>query len=595
MIRTQVGPFLAFAGGLLLTISTATTSPAQTANETLLSLGQEIWEFRLRQNPLFATSSGDRRFDDQLPTISEANSLTTQAVYRKFQERLRQICEDDLSATHQINFEILERFLATEIAETEFGAHLIPITNREGFHISFPDLRRRMPLKTVQDFENYIARLRGFKDYSAGHIQLMRQGLKLGLTLPSVVLQRFRDPIEIHLVKNAEDSLFYEPLKNLPVSIPQAERTRLQAAAQDAIQNSIVPGYAAFLEFMASEYVPGARGTIGASALPDGRAFYRHRVQRFTTLELSPEEVHQIGLSEVKRIRAEMQAVIVGVAFTGTLADFIKHLRNSPQFQPTSAEQLMSKTSSILKRMDGELPKLFRRLPRTPYGLKKIPDYIAPQTTSAYYMPPPGDGTRAGFYYLNTYDLKSRPLYNLQALSLHEAVPGHHLQIALQQEMADVHPYRRFASFTAFVEGWALYAERLGLEVGFYEEPYSNFGRLTFEMWRACRLVVDTGIHYFGWTRQQAINFMAENTALSLHDIRSEVDRYIAWPGQALGYKIGELKIRELRAHAEKELGDNFDIREFHDALLLQGSVPLDVLSQQIDAWIRNTQTPPNS
>ncbi|MCP4190403.1 MAG: DUF885 domain-containing protein [Planctomycetaceae bacterium] len=595
MIRTQVGPFLAFAGGLLLTISTATTSPAQTANETLLSLGQEIWEFRLRQNPLFATSSGDRRFDDQLPTISEANSLTTQAVYRKFQERLRQICEDDLSATHQINFEILERFLATEIAETEFGAHLIPITNREGFHISFPDLRRRMPLKTVQDFENYIARLRGFKDYSAGHIQLMRQGLKLGLTLPSVVLQRFRDPIEIHLVKNAEDSLFYEPLKNLPVSIPQAERTRLQAAAQDAIQNSIVPGYAAFLEFMASEYVPGARGTIGASALPDGRAFYRHRVQRFTTLELSPEEVHQIGLSEVKRIRAEMQAVIVGVEFTGTLADFIKHLRNSPQFQPTSAEQLMSKTSSILKRMDGELPKLFRRLPRTPYGLKKIPDYIAPQTTSAYYMPPPGDGTRAGFYYLNTYDLKSRPLYNLQALSLHEAVPGHHLQIALQQEMADVPPYRRFASFTAFVEGWALYAERLGLEVGFYEEPYSNFGRLTFEMWRACRLVVDTGIHYFGWTRQQAINFMAENTALSLHDIRSEVDRYIAWPGQALGYKIGELKIRELRAHAEKELGDSFDIREFHDALLLQGSVPLDVLSQQIDAWIRNTQTPPHS
>jgi uncharacterized protein (DUF885 family) len=336
--------------------------------------------------------------------------------------------------------------------------------------------------------------------------------------------------------------------------------------------------------------VPSARGSIGASALPDGRDFYRHRVRKYTTLDITPEEVHQTGLAEVARIRAEMQEIMRQVEFDGDFAEFVEYLRNEPKFYAETPEGLMKEAALILKRIDGKLPELFGRLPRMPYGLREIPAYIAPRTTSAYYQPPTGDGTRAGFYNLNTFNLKSRPLYALESLSLHEAVPGHHLQIALQQELEDLPNFRRFGGATAFVEGWALYAERLGLECGFYTDPYSDFGRLSMEMWRACRLVVDTGMHYLGWTREQAVEFMAANSAESIHNIEAEIDRYIGWPGQALAYKIGELKIRELRARAEAELGEKFDVRAFHDAVLGGGSVPLDVLEQQIEAWIAEVQ-----
>jgi len=337
---------------------------------------------------------------------------------------------------------------------------------------------------------------------------------------------------------------------------------------------------------MAKEYVPEARGSLGASALPRGRDFYRHRVRRFTTLEISPEEVHQLGLAEVKRIRDEMDEIIRRVEFVGDFAAFTKFLREDPQFYADTEEELLQAVALALKKMDGELPTLFGKLPRMTYGLRKVPEYIAPRTTAAYYQRPSGDGTRAGFYYMNTYNLKSRPLYTVEALSLHEAVPGHHLQLALQQEMESLPNFRKFRGFTAFVEGWALYSERLGLEAGFYKDPYSDFGRLTMEIWRACRLVVDTGIHYFGWTREQAIDFMTDNSAMSEHNIRSEVDRYISWPGQALAYKMGELKIRELRKMAEERLGERFDIREFHDMILGSGGVPLDVLEANTRAWI---------
>jgi uncharacterized protein (DUF885 family) len=339
---------------------------------------------------------------------------------------------------------------------------------------------------------------------------------------------------------------------------------------------------------MEREYLPAARGSIGASALPNGREFYRHRVKRFTTLDLTPEEVHQRGLAEVQRIRGEMEAVIKKTGFQGDFAAFVAHLRSEPRFYASSPEQLLKEVAYVLKRMDGQLPKLFGKLPRTPYGIREVPPYIASRTTTAYYMPPLGDGTQAGFYYVNTYDLKSRPLYEIEALSLHEAVPGHHLQLALQQEMTELPKFRRFADVTAFIEGWGLYAERLGLETGFYEDPYSNFGRLSYEMWRACRLVADTGMHYLGWTREQSIEFMAANTALTLHNIRAEVDRYIAWPGQALAYKTGELKIRELRSLAEQELGPRFDVRAFHDVVLGNGSVPLDVLDDNVRRWLKS-------
>jgi uncharacterized protein (DUF885 family) len=322
--------------------------------------------------------------------------------------------------------------------------------------------------------------------------------------------------------------------------------------------------------------------------LPDGRALYQHRVRRFTTLDLTPEQVHATGLAEVKRIGGEMQVILKQVGFPGEIREFADTLRNDARFQAKTPDDLLKDTSLILKRIDGRLPELFQTLPRTPYGLKPIPDYIAPQTTAAYYQPPPGDLSRGGFFFLNTYDLKSRPLYGLQALSLHEAVPGHHLQLALQMDLDNLPAYRRVADFTVFIEGWALYAERLGLELGFYQDPYDDFGRLTYEMWRACRLVVDTGIHYLGWTRDQAIQFMADNTAMSHHDIRAEVDRYIAWPGQALAYKIGELKFRALRREAEERLQGRFDVREFHDVVLRNGAIPLDVLSTIVQSWIES-------
>jgi uncharacterized protein (DUF885 family) len=306
----------------------------------------------------------------------------------------------------------------------------------------------------------------------------------------------------------------------------------------------------------------------------------------FTTLDLSPEQVHATGQAEVERIRREMDAVIQGVGFHGDLASFLEHLRSEPRFYATSPEQLLKEVTFVLKKVDGELPKLFKTLPRTPYGIRTVPSYLAPKTTTAYYQQPAGDGSQAGFYFVNTYNLKSRPLYEIEALSLHEAVPGHHLQIALQQELVGLPQFRRFAGVTAFVEGWGLYAERLGREIGCYQDPYSDFGRLTYEMWRACRLVVDTGMHYFGWSREQAIQFMARNTALSMHNITAEVDRYISWPGQALAYKTGELKIRELRSLAENELKQRFDIREFHDAVLGAGAVPLTVLEDNVRQYI---------
>jgi uncharacterized protein (DUF885 family) len=310
-------------------------------------------------------------------------------------------------------------------------------------------------------------------------------------------------------------------------------------------------------------------------------------VRHFTTLDISPEEVHQLGLNEVARIRAEMEEVIDRVEFKGSFDEFLAFLRTDDRFYAKTGEQLQKEIAYVLKRMDGQLPRLFSTLPRMSYGIRVVPEYIAPRTTAAYYSPPAGDGTRAGFYYINIFNLKGRPLYQVEALSLHEAVPGHHLQIAIQQELEGIPRFRRYAGFTAFVEGWALYAERLGLEVGFYEDPYSDFGRLSYEMWRACRLVVDTGMHYLGWTRKQAVDFMKENTALSMHNIIAEVDRYISWPGQALAYKMGELKIRELRSGAEERLGDRFDVRGFHDAVLRSGAVPLDVLELNIENYIQ--------
>ena len=558
----------------------------EAAGQGLKTLLDDMWEYRLEEDPLFATSVGDHRFNDRLPKVSPADSQRRHEQDGKFSARLAEIDRAGLSAADQVNYDILARELREDMAEFKFQSHLTPITHRSGFHVEFPELRRETPLATVKDCENYIARLRAFDQYAAGNIELLRAGIAAEQTLPAAILGGYEPTINAHIVADPEESLLYEPFQKLPSSIPGGEHGRLRAAARAAISEGVVAGYRRFQAFMRDEYVPRARGSISASALPEGRDFYRHRIRRFTTLEMTPDEVHQRGLSEVHRIRQEMEAIIRRVKFEGNFAAFVEHLRTDPRFYAESPEELLQEASFILKKMDGELPSLFGRLPRMPYGIRPVPDYVAPRTTAAYYQRPTGDGTRAGFYNLNTYNLKARPLFALEALSLHEAVPGHHLQIALQQELEDLPNFRRYAGATAFVEGWALYAERLGLETGFYQDPYSDFGRLSMEMWRACRLVVDTGIHYFDWPRPRAIEFLRENSAQSLHNIEAEVDRYIGWPGQAVAYKTGELKIRELRALAEKELGDRFDVRAFHDAVLGGGAVPLDVLDASIRAWI---------
>jgi uncharacterized protein (DUF885 family) len=559
---------------------------ADSASQQLAALFRDSWEFALSEDPLFATHAGDHRYDDRLPRVTVADEQRRVEAEKKFLDRLESISREELSPSEKTNYDIFARLKRDAIAEGEFRVYLMPITNRSGFHVSFPELPLQMPLATVAEYESYLARLVAFQQYADDHLALMREGIRQGYTLPGVVLENIDHVLKPHLVDDSTRSLLYKPLVTMPEAIVTADRERLRTAARAAIAESVVPAYRKLLKFMVEEYQPACRQQIGASALPRGREFYRHRVRHFTTLDVEPQEVHDVGQVEVKRIRAEMLVVIKKTGYQGDFHDFVNFLRTDPRFYATTPEQLLKETSLILKQMDGQLPRLFGKLPRTPYGIREIPSYIAPRTTTAYYLPPVGDGSQAGFYYVNTYDLKSRPLYEIEALSLHEAVPGHHTQIALQQELEGMPAFRRFSHATAFVEGWGLYAERLGLEVGFYQDPYRDFGRLSYEMWRACRLVVDTGMHYLGWTRQQAIQFMAENTALTLHNITAEVDRYIAWPGQATAYKMGELKIRALRRMAEEQLGARFDVRQFHDVVLADGAVPLDVLEANVKTYI---------
>lgn len=556
------------------------------ATTQLKQLYSDHWEAWVQWDPLFATQCGDYRYNDRLPVITDASFQGWRSQLIAFRDRLHGIKPGSLPPADQLNYDIFSRLLEYEITDLGFPIYRLPITKSGGFHLFFPDLYLLMPLKSTQDFESYLSRLSGMKQYFLDAIELMRLGLKTGYIPPRPTLEGVPESILTHLVDDPTESVFYQPAKDMPPTVEANQRGRLGKELQAVIQGSVIPAYRSLHKFLLDEYIPAARESIAARALPDGEAYYQHRIRYFTTLNLTPEAVHQTGLDEVRRIRAEMEVVLAEAGFAGRFHDFIKFLRTDPRFYAPTPEQLLKETAYVLKRIDGELPGLFQTLPRLSYGIRAIPDFSAPGNTTAYYQPGAGDGTRAGTYYVNTYDLKSRPLYEIEALSLHEAVPGHHLQIAIQQELGELPNFRRFYGFTSFVEGWALYAERLGLEVGFYTDTYSNFGRLSYEMWRACRLVVDTGMHALGWTRQQAIDFMAENTSSTLLNITNEVDRYIGWPGQALAYKIGELKIRELRALAESKLGGRFNLREFHDIILSSGAVPLDVLEMIVKGWI---------
>jgi uncharacterized protein (DUF885 family) len=557
-----------------------------TSSKQFNQLITDQWEAWMRWDPLFATTCGDHRFNDRLPDAGEEHYVSWHAQLAAFRQRLQKIERGALPPADRLNYDIFTRMLDFEIAGLDHRGYRLPISKAGGFHMYFPDLYLLSPFGTIHDYENYLARLEGTRRYFDESIDLMRFGLRTGFLPPSVTLEGVDQSLRAHILEDPVCSVFFKPFEQFPDSIGETEQQRLKAAAEAVIRGTVVPAYRSLLQFLETEYVPGSRTGIAAADLPDGRAFYQDRIRYFTTLDLSPEAVHATGRSEVQRIRSEMNAVIHKTGFKGNFRAFIEFLRSDPRFYVTTPEALLEKTALVLKRMDGALPRLFKTLPRLPYGIRAVPAYSAPGNIAAYYQPGTGDGTVAGHYYVNTFDLASRPLYEIEALSLHEAVPGHHLQIALQQELSDLPKFRRFAGFTSFVEGWALYSERLGLEVGFYQDPYSDFGRLSYEMWRACRLVVDTGMHALGWTRQQAIEFMAENTSSTLLNITNEVDRYIAWPGQALAYKLGELKIRELRTMAEKELGVKFNLRDFHDVLLLAGAVPLDVLGARVREWV---------
>jgi uncharacterized protein (DUF885 family) len=423
------------------------------------------------------------------------------------------------------------------------------------------------------------------------YIVLMREGLELGITQPRVILEGRDGPIKAQLVESADQSPFFTPFQSIPESIAGGGKAELLATADKVIAGEVIPAYQRLYDFFQEEYIPGARESLGASELPNGDRFYQSQIQLYVTLDMTPDEIHQIGLQQVARIRGEMQAIIDELGFEGDFAAFLQFLRTDPQFYAKTPKELLAFASYYAKKIDGRLPMLFGHLPRQPYGVGPVPDDIAPFYTSGRAVGAPLDAHRGAYYWVNTYDLPSRPLYAIPALTLHEGAPGHSTQISLSKELEDQPPFRRYDYISAFGEGWGLYSEKLGLEMDIYETPYEHFGRLTYEMWRACRLVIDTGIHSKHWTRQQALDFLASNTALSMHEVTTEVDRYISWPAQALSYKLGEYTILQLRASAEQDLGDAFDVRAFHDFILSLGSVPLDVLSEETHLWIADQQS----
>jgi len=565
-------------------ISSCDTTEIHKSN--LAEILKKDWDTRIKESPLFATSVGVHDYNHLLASVTIEDQQRRNAYNQVLLEEINAIDSANLDKSEWVSYQLFKYQLEDRLANFKFKGYLVPIQADGGFHTGFARLPYNVPLKTENDYDNYIKRLLAYPEYVNQHIELMRLGIEEGITLPRVVLNGYEGTISSHVVGDPTQSVFYKPFENFPVTFSEEIKSRLTEKGSNAIVEGVVEGYKQFLIFMVEEYIPGARITIGASDLPNGEEYYKQRLQYFTTLPMTVDEVHDKGLEEVARIKAEMQVIIKQVGFDGDFQAFLDFLRTDEQFYAKTPEELLKEAAYIAKKMDGKLPSLFGKLPRLPYGVEPVPDEIAPKYTGGRYVSAPKGGTRAGYYWVNTYKLENRPLYVLESLTLHEAVPGHHLQGSLARELEDLPDFRSRMYISAFGEGWGLYSEWLGLEAGFYQDPYSNFGRLTYEMWRACRLVVDTGIHAKGWTRDQVINYLAENTALSIHEITTETDRYIAWPGQALSYKIGEMTIKRLRKKAEEELGENFDVREFHDKVLENGAVTLPILEQIIDDYI---------
>jgi len=568
------------------------TAASATAAKDLTKFFDEEWEWGLKEFPERATTLGDPRYNDRLTDLSQ------EAIDRRHQHskdalaRLKKIDREALSEDDRLSYDLFQKELERSIEGARFPTELMPINQQEGIHKDFAILSTLTQFRTAKDYRDYLARLSAFPKQVDQTIALMEKGKQKGWVQPAVPLRDVPDAIRAQIFPDPEKSPHYKPFEKFPDGVSEADREALRIEGRRRIANEVFPAYLKLYTYFTRDYLPAARKDIAASSLPDGEAYYAYAIRYHTTTDKTAKEIHETGLAEVARIHKQMDEIIRQVKFKGNFDAFVKFLRTDPRFYYKSAPELLQGYRDICKRIDPELIRFFGTLPRTPYGVIPTPDFEAPTSTTAYYRPGSPEAPRPGYFVANTYRLETRPKYEMEALTSHEAVPGHHLQIALAQELTGLPKFRRHGAFTAFVEGWGLYSESLGDEIGLYTDPYSKFGQLTYEMWRAARLVVDTGMHAFNWDRKRAIDFMRANTAKTEHDITVEIDRYIVWPGQALAYKTGELKFKELRARAKQALGDRFDIRKFHDAVLLGGALPLDVLEKRIDAWIARERVP---
>jgi len=562
------------------------------AEQQLDVLVAQYYDESLTYSPISATYSGRNEFNDQFtPAISKENRAKKAAFYKKYQQRLNFIDKAQLTGQSLLSFEILERDLALKLEGMEFPDYLLPINQMAGAHNTFAGFgsgQSAQPFNTVEDYSAFISRSEGFVKWLASVERSMAQGIELGVVLPKPLAEKLAPQFNVHIVTKAEDSLFWIPIKNLPTSFTDEQKQTVTSQYRELIMQRLVPAYSSMTEFLVKQYTPNSRLTFGYGDLPNGKAWYEHQIKKNTTLSLSADEIHDIGLSEVSRILSEMKKVKETVGFKGDLSEFFDHLRNSDEFYYDTPEELIAAYENVKKKIDARLPLLFNIAPKAPYIVKAVEAYRAQSAAGASYASPAPDGSRPGIFYINTYNLKAQPKFLLETLSIHEAAPGHHFQIALQQEIEGLPDFRKFGGYTVFAEGWALYAESLGKELGLFTDPYMWYGRLSDEQLRAMRLVLDTGFHAKGWTRQQGIDYMLANSSMAKSDVIAEVERYIAWPGQALSYKLGQFKIQELRDFSKKQLGDKFDIKAFHTQILIDGALPMPILEEKIKRWVKS-------
>jgi uncharacterized protein (DUF885 family) len=583
---------LAFIGLLFCSTNLiAANQVSVSANEQLIEIIDERWDYSLKESPLSATRAGVNKYNHLLNRVSSQDNDRRLAAERSFLGRLTDIDVKKLNVENRINHQLLQWVIEDSIENYQLNLSRIPLNTFSSFYLSVLNMSNGLVMKSVEGYQDYIARLNDIPRYFNENITNMRKGIETNFTLPKIVVEGIIPTVQAQIYQDPTKSSLYKPFLKMKNTISEKNQIQLRSLAKQAISQSAIPAFTSFAEFFGGEYLQAASKTLGAEQMNNGKAYYAHQIKTYTTLtNITAAQIHQTGLSEVKRIRAEMTDIIKELNFKGTFAEFTHFLQTDPQFYAKSAKDLLKEASYIAKKIDYVMPEFFGKLPRIPYGVVPVPKEIAPNYTTASYNNALVGGNRGGAYWLNTYQLDQRPLYELTALTLHEAVPGHHHQSAISSELKNVPKFRLALYFSAYGEGWGLYSEKLGVEMGVYDTPYDHFGRLSYEMWRACRLVIDTGIHAQGWSRQQGIDFLASNTSLSQANVRAEIDRYISWPGQALSYKLGELAIWKFRNKAEKALGDKFSLRNFHDALLGNGALPLTMVEAEIDRFIAASQ-----